>query len=169
MIKAFLGATTVLLVGAGVAGGPGKSVRSVVFRSSASIPLPTSAEGTNSTPGAFALPLLGSVSFRCRPDWSVQPVFDLRGASATEEVTIRAGGVLRRRFTHSPGAQEVALPFGHYGIVRFTVHQITEAREIEAAVTADFIAGTFAERAASGRVGACYVRRWSVRMDVRPY
>ena len=89
MIKAFLGGITVLLVGAGVAAGPGSTVLSRVAR------LP--AEGTNSTPAVFALPQLAPVSFRCRPNWSVQPVFDLR-ADATEEVTIRAGGVVRRSF-----------------------------------------------------------------------
>jgi hypothetical protein len=104
------------------------------------------------------------VSFRCRPDWSVQPGFDLRGAAATEEVTIRAGAVVRRNFTR----ERLALPFGHYGTVRITVRQADEAREIDAAVTADFVAGTFAVRVSS-RLGACYVRRWSVWMVVRPY
>jgi len=166
VIKAFLGAITVLLVGAGAAVAP------------------TGGSGTDSTPGALVLPQLGSVSFRCGPDWSVQPMFDLRGAVATEEVTIRAGEVVRRNFTRRvvgrvhgrPLVEEqfsrglaLAVPPGHYRTVRFAVRQATEARVIEAAVRTDFVAGTFAVRGVSGRLGACYVRRWSVRIDVRPY
>jgi hypothetical protein len=124
------------------------------------------------------------VSFRCRPDWSVQPVFDLRGAVATEEVTIRSGAEVRRNFTREAvgrvrgrpvpevrvsRAEELALPFGHYGTAWITVRQADEAREIDAAVTADFVAGTFTFRGISRPLGACYVRRWSVRMVVRPY
>jgi len=184
VIKAFLGATTVLLVGAGPAAGPAVSARSVDLRGSGSAHLRTSASATDSTPGALALPQLGSVSFRCGADWSVQPVFDLRGAVATEEVTIRAGEVVRRNFTRRvvgrvhgrPLVEEqfsrglaLAVPPGHYRTVRFAVRQATEARVIEAAVRTDFVAGTFAVRGVSGRLGACYVRRWSVRIDVRPY
>jgi hypothetical protein len=184
VIKAFLGAITVLLAGAGAAVGPTTTVRFVRVRTSAPVHVRTSAEGTNSTPGALALPQLGFVSFRCRPDWSVQPVFDLRGAAATEAVTVRAGGIVRRNLRgriaervrggslieqQFSRAREVALPFGHYGTARFTVRQADEAHEISAAVTADFVAGTFAKRGVSRRLGACYVRRWSVQMDVRPY
>ena len=193
MIKAFLGAITVLFVAGGAAAGPTTTVRFVRVRTSAPVHVRASAdgtgrasaEGTNSTPGALALPQLGSWrSLPCRPDWSVQPAFDLRGAAATEAVTVRAGAVVRRNFggrvaeqvrrrrlieEQFSRAREVALPFGHYATARFTVRQADEAREIEAAVTVDFVAGTVAVRGTAGRFGACYVRRWSVRIDVRPY
>jgi hypothetical protein len=63
----------------------------------------------------------------------------------------------------------LALPFGRYGSVSFTIRQGTEAREIVATVRAEFVDGTFAIRGVRGRLGACYARRWFVRMDVRPY
>lgn len=129
------------------------------------------------------LPQLGFVGFRCG-GWLVQPFFDTRNAVATEEVTIRAGAVTKRNFTRIvvrrvhgrslierrfSSEPQVALPFARCRVATFTVQRGTEAREIRASVTAEFVAGTFAMRGVPVRRGACYVRRWSVRMDVRPY
>ena len=44
-------------------------------------------------------------------------------------------------------AQELALPFGRYRTVTFSLRQADEARVIDATLTADFVAGTFAVRA----------------------
>ena len=183
MIKAFLGVVVVLLAAAGAANGPGRSwadSRRLSPRTS-SVSIPLTAEGTDSTPGVFALPQLGSVSFRCGRNLSVQPFFSMASAVASEEVTIRAGTMTRRNFkeravgrTHgrpvfeeefSP-AEELALPSGHYGIVNFTVHQGDEARLIEATLTAEFVAGTFRVPGVREPLAACYVKRWSVRMIV---
>jgi hypothetical protein len=65
-------------------------------------------------------------------------------------------------------ARELMLPFGDYRSVSFTIRQDTEAREIVGTVQAELIAGTFAVRGVRQRLGACYVKRWWVRMDVRP-
>jgi hypothetical protein len=185
MIKAFLGAVAALLAVVGAAGGPATSrpdPRRGFTRASSVTDL-LEAEGTNSTPGAFPLPQLGSASFRCDRNWAVQPRFDMHSAVATEGVAIRAVTIARRNFTgtvvgrlhgrpligqeHSR-AQELALPFGHYRTVTFTVRQGDEAREIDATLTAHFVAGAFAVRGVPGRRGACYVKRWSVRMNVSP-
>jgi hypothetical protein len=178
MIKAFLGAIAVLLVAAGTAAGPVS--RFVPARPPARFQRPAPAqpgalaqppaEGRSSTPAIFALPELGSAGFRCGRRWAVEPFFDMRLSLATEGVTIRAGAVARRNFTYKvvgrihgkPLLEEqfsragvLALPFGHYRSVTFRVRQSTEPREIDATITADF--------------GLCYVRRWSVQMDVSPY
>ena len=184
MIKAFLGAIAVLLVAAGAAAGPGSRfapARPMArFPPGASAPpgalaqlgasAQLAAEGTSSTPAAFALPQLGSAGFRCGRRWSVEPFFDMRLSVATEGVTVRAGAIARRNFTYKvvgrihgkPLLEEqfsragvLALPFGHYRSVTFRVRQSTEARAIDATITADF--------------GPCYVRRWSVQMQVSPY
>lgn len=116
------------------------------------------------------LPQLGSVSFRCGRRSSVQPFFDMRLALATDAVTVRDGAVTRSNYTRKvigrlhgrpliedefSRAPELVLPFGHYRTVTFEIRQATEAHEIDATLTADF--------------GACYVKRWLVRMNVRPY
>jgi hypothetical protein len=187
VIKAFLGAIAMLLVAGGGAVGPAIRVRSGPAPPGAAptraIPA-RAAEATNSTPGVFPLPQIGSAGFTCNRGWEVQPFFDLGSAIATEAVTIRAGAATRRNFTfravgghrgrrlveqESSRARELALPFGRYGSVSFTIRQGTEAREIVATVRAEFVDGTFAIRGVRGRLGACYARRWSVRMDVRPY
>lgn len=187
MIKAFLGAIAMLLVAGGDAVGPAIRVRSGPAPPGAAgtsaIPART-AGGTNSTPGVFPLPQIGSAGFTCNRDREVQPFFDLGSAIATEAVTIRAGAATRRNFTFRAvgrhrgrrlveeefsRARELALPFGRYGSVSFTIRQGTEAREIVATVRAEFVDGTFAVRGVRGRLGACYARRWSVRMDVSPY
>jgi hypothetical protein len=186
MIKAFVSAAAVLLAGAGAVGGPltrgADGLRDPTQATAVLAPL--EAEGTNSTPGVFALPQLGSAGFRCRRGWTVQPFFDEGSAVATEAVTIRAGSVTRRNFTDAvagrihgrslierkfSSSQRLALPSGHYRTATFTVHQGDEAREIDATVTAEFVAGTFAVRGVAGRLGTCYVKRWSVRMNVSPY
>ena len=144
MIKVLLGATAVLLAGAATAAGPVLRTRPAraprsssraarTPRSSSRVapaPAREAAEGTSSTPGVFTLPRLGSVGFRCGRRWEVQPVFDMRSALATDEVTIRAGAVTRHNFTRKvvgrlhgrplveeqvSRALELALPFGRYG------------------------------------------------------
>ena len=188
MIKAFLVAIAMLLAAGGGAVGP-----AIGERPGAARPVAASthvrgaqlgAEGTNSTPGAFALPQLGSAGFSCNRDWEVQPVFDLGSAVATEAVAIRAGAITRRNFTFKvvgtlrgrklieeefSRARELALPYGHYRSASFTIRQGTEAREIVARVRVEFADGTFAVRGVPTRLGACYAKRWSVRMDVSPY
>jgi hypothetical protein len=62
----------------------------------------------------------------------------------------------------------LALPFGDYRSVSFTIRQDTEAREIVATVRAESVAGTFAVGAVRGRLSTCYAKRGWVRMDVRP-
>ena len=187
MIKAFLGAIAMLLVAGGGAVGPAVRVRSAgaPFRAggTTAVSVRASTAGTNSTPGTFALPQLGSAGFSCDRDWEVRPFFDLSSATATEAVTIRAGAVTRQNFgfrvvgrfsgrkaveEEFSRAREVALPSGRYGSVSFTIRQGTEPRDIVATVRADFVDGTFAVRGVRGRLGACYVKRWSVRMDVSP-
>ena len=85
----------------------------------------------------------------------------MHSAVATEEVTIRAGAIVRRNITRKvvsrvhgrplieqqySSAQELALPFGRYRTVTFSVWQADEARVIDATPTDDFVAGTFAVR-----------------------
>ncbi len=59
--------------------------------------------------------------------------------------------MIEEEFSRAP---ELALPFGHYRTVTFAIRQGTEAHEIDATLTAVF--------------GACYVKRWLVRMNVSP-
>jgi hypothetical protein len=181
VIRAFLGAIVVLLAAGGGAVAP--AIRVTPAEPARSAPARLGTGATDSTPGAFALPQLGRAGFTCGRDWEVQPVFDMRPAFATEAVTIRAGAITRRNFTikavgrihgrplteqQFSRAQELTLPFGDYRSVSFTIRQGTEAHEIMATVRAEFAAGTFAVRGVPGRLGACYVKRWSVRMDVSP-
>ncbi len=174
MIKAFIGAIAAFLAATSVAAKPADVARR----------LRAGAEGTSSTPAVFALPQLGSAGFICGRDWTVQPFFNMGSAVATEEATIRAGAVARRNFAvrivgpsrgkplieekFSP-AQQLELPFGHYRAVAFGVRQGGEAREIVATVRADVVAGTFKVRGVPEPLGACYVQRWSVTMNVSPY
>ena len=65
--------------------------------------------------------------------------------------------------------RQLALPFGHYRNVTFTVRQSTEARAIAAIVGAEFVAGKFRAPADSEEFAKCYVKRWAVRIDVSPY
>ena len=188
MIKAFIGAIAMLLVAGGGAVGPAIRARSgpapLGAAGMSALPARAAAEGTNSTPGEFALPRIGFAGFTCNRGWEVQPFFDLGSAIATEAVTIRAGAVARRNFTFRAvgrflgrrlveeqfsRARELVMPSGRYRSVSFTIRQGTEAREVVATVRAEFVDGTFAVRGVRGRLGACYARRWSVRMDVRPY
>ena len=152
MIKAFLAALAGLLAAAGFA----------VALATIADPTDAGPEGTSSTPGAFALLQLGSASFGCDSNWAVQPRQDMHSAVATEKVTIRAGAIVRRNITRKvvgpvhgrplieqqySSAQELALPFGRYRTVTFSLRQADEARVIDATLTADFVAGTFAVRA----------------------
>jgi hypothetical protein len=52
--------------------------------------------------------------------------------------------------------------------VSFTVRQDTEPHEIVATVRAELVDGTVAVPWIRGRLGDCYVKRWSVVMDLRP-
>lgn len=187
MIRAFLGAIAVLLTaGAGALGPAVPDRRGVVplaAPGTSAIPAALGIEESDSTPGVFPLPQLGSAGFVCARDWEVRPFFDLGSAIATEAVTIRAGALTRRNFSYEvvgrlhgrpvverqfSRAQELALPFGDYRSVSFTIRQDTEPREIVATARAELVAGTFAVGGVRGRLGACYVKRWLVRMGVRP-
>ena len=85
----------------------------------------------------------------------------MHSAVATEEVRIRAGAIVRRNITRKvvgrvhgrplieqeySSARELALPFGRYRTVTFSLWQADEARVIDATLTGDFVAGTFAVR-----------------------
>jgi len=170
MIKALTGVISMLMAAMSVVAQPATTV--------------DPAEGTSSTPRVLALPQLGSVGFRCSRSWAVQPFFDLAQAVATEEVTIRAGSLTKRNFarevvgrsygkaiTRVAVAQirQLALPFGHYRKVTFTVRQSTEARAIAAIVGVEFVAGKFRVAADSEELAGCYVKRWAVRIDVSAY
>lgn len=141
------------------------------------------AEGTSSTPGVFALPQIGAVSFRCDRAFRVQPLFDTHGATSEEAVTIRAGNVTRRNFTtrtvgysngmplretHYAPNPVLTLPYAHYDKVVFTARTGTEARALAATVTARFVDGVV-KRNGAPPLGGCYVKHWSASMSVSPY
>jgi hypothetical protein len=143
----------------------------------------TSAEGTSSTPGVFQLPQMGFVSFRCDRAFRAQPFFDTSGVGAEEEVIVHAGNVTRRNFTtrivghaHGKPLREtsylsehvVALPYAHYTTVTFILSTGTEARALNAKVTAEFVAG-IDKRKGYPPLGACYVKHWLISMSVSPY
>jgi hypothetical protein len=124
------------------------------------------------------------VRVRCDVNLGVQVIFDMRGTASEDAVTIRAGGTTWRNFrTRVVGRtragqtlREVtyarrsrfAIPFGDYHTITIAVHQGTEARAIDATARAVFVAGMF--KAGSGpRLYGCYVRRWSSRVEVRPF
>jgi hypothetical protein len=86
----------------------------------------------------------------------VRPLFDLGSAIAAGAVTIRAGALTRRNFSYEvvgrlhgrpvverefSRLRELALPFGDYRSVSFTIRQDTEARDIAAIVRAELVAG----------------------------
>ena len=150
---------TLSTTGSGAAAGPAEPAHP---------PARLKAEGTSSTPAVIALPQLGSAGVVCGRDWTAQPFFYAGPAGATEEVRIRAGVAPLVEEELSP-AQQLALPFGHYRTVVFRVRQGTQAREIVATVTAEVVAGTFKVRGVPEALGACYVKRWSVAMNVNPY
>jgi hypothetical protein len=187
VIRAFLGAIAVLLTAGAGAVGPAipdrRGVAPLAVAGATAIPAAPGTEGPSSTPGVFPLPQLGSAGFVCVPDSEVRPFFDLGSAIATEAVTIRAGALARRNFSYEvvgrlhgrpvverefSRARELALPFGDYRSVSFTIRQDTEPREIVATARAELVAGTFAVGGVRGRLSSCYVKRWWVRMDVRP-
>ena len=114
----------------------------------------------------------------------MQPFFDTHGVASEEAVTIRAGNITRRNFkTRTVGSSGgkplrettyaaghiLALPYAHYGRVVFTARTGTEARELHATVTAQFVAGVFHQTNGHPPLGACYVRHWNVSMSVSPY
>jgi hypothetical protein len=126
---------------------------------------------------------MGFISFRCDRAFRVQPFVDTHGVASEEAVTIRAGNITRRNFkTRTVGSSGgkplrettyaaghiVALPYAHYGRVVFTAKTGTEARELRATVTAQFVDGAFQSNG-HARFRACYVRHWSVSMSVSPY
>jgi hypothetical protein len=138
-------------------------------------------QGTGSTPGVLPIPQMGFVSFRCDRAFRVQPFFSTRGATNGEDiVTVRAGNVVRRNFAtrvvHQAGKTFhemtilprpiVALPFAHYRLVKFVVREGSEARILDARVSAQFVARRVQE---NGRppLGACLVKRWSLALAVR--
>jgi hypothetical protein len=126
---------------------------------------------------------MGFVAFRCDRAFRVQPFFDTRGATATERVTIQGPNITRRNFrtrvvgryrgkplrktSYSP-ERVIALPFAHYGNVTFIVSTGSEARALNARVTAQFVAGIFKKRGYPP-LGACYVKHWLVSMTASPY
>jgi hypothetical protein len=95
MIRAFVGAIAMLLVAGAGAVGPAipdrRGVAPLAVAGTGAVPAARDTEGSDSTPGVFALPQLGSAGFVCGPDWEVRPFFDLGSALATEALTIRAG------------------------------------------------------------------------------
>ena len=122
---------------------------------------------------------MGFVSFRCDRAFRVEPFFDTHGsANGDELVTLRAGDLVKRNFKtrvvhqrgktlHETAASpnpRIALPYAHYGVVTFAVHEGSEARILDAKVSAEFVAG-FRQNGRSV-LGACYVRRWSLSLEV---
>jgi hypothetical protein len=91
----------------------------------------------------------------------------MRGADATDTVTVRAGGITRRNFTTRVVGQRHG-PFGHYRKVVFTVRQGTEARALTANADVEFVAGAVVRK---GRPlgSACFAKHWHVDMNVSPY
>jgi hypothetical protein len=136
--------------------------------------------GTGSTPGILPIPQMGFVSFRCDRAFRVEPYFDTHGSTNGDDlVTVRAGDVMRRNFaTHvvpldgktldeiaiSP-KPIVALPYAHYGLVTFAIHEDSEARILDANVSAHFVARS--RNSGRAALGACYVRRWLLALRVR--
>jgi len=98
-------------------------------------------------------------------------------------VTIRARNLTRRNFAkrvvgrnrgrplretrYSPEPM-IALPFANYGKVTFVVSTGSEARALNAHVTAQFVAGIF-KTSGHPPLGACYVKHWLVSLSVSPY
>jgi len=138
-------------------------------------------KGTGSTPGVLPIPQMGFVSFRCDRAFRVQPFFSARGAiNGDDVVTVRAGNIVRRNFTmrvvHQAGKALhemtisprpiVALPYAHYRLVTFVVREGSEARILDARVSAQFVAGRVRK---NGRpiLNACYVKRWLLALAVR--
>jgi hypothetical protein len=139
------------------------------------------AEGTGSTPGVLQVPQMGFVSFRCDRAFRVQPFFDTHGSTNGDDVvTVRARRIVRRNFTtrvvrrggktfHETtlsSAPLVALPYGHYRRVTFEIHEGSEARILDATVSAEFVAGTVASHPGPP-LHACYVKRWLLSLTVR--
>jgi hypothetical protein len=140
------------------------------------------AMGTGSTPGVLSIPQMGFVSFRCDRAFRVQPFFSTRGAINGDDVvvTVRAGNVVRRNFAtrvvHQAGKTLyemaisprpiISLPYAHYRLVTFAVREGSEARILDARVSAQFVARRVRE---NGRtpLGACLVKRWSLALAVR--
>jgi hypothetical protein len=120
------------------------------------------------------------VSFRCDRAFRVQPFFDTHGSTNGDDlVTVRAGRVVRRNFTKRvvrrgnktfneitiSSAPVVALPYSHYGRVTFRIREGSEARILDAGVTADFVASKSTSRDGVS-LGACYVKRWLLSLTV---
>ena len=124
---------------------------------------------------------MGFVSFRCDRASRVQPYFSTRGAiNGDDVVTVRAGNVVRRNFAtrvvHPTGKTLhemtisprpiVALPYAQYRLVTFVVREGSEARILDARVSAQFVARRVRK---NGRtiLSTCYVKRWSLALAVR--
>jgi hypothetical protein len=135
------------------------SAVAAVVLAGAWLPASTTFEGTASTPGVFAIPQMGFVSFRCDEHFRAAPFFDTSGTATNEDVTIHAGNVTRRELTTPTHDSVVGLPFAHYKEVTFTAGAIDEARALTARLTAQFV----------DRAGSCYVRRWTVELKVSPF
>ena len=147
----------------------------------ASTPQPSQqAEGTGSTPGVLPIPQMGFVSFRCDRAFRVQPFFDTTGATnGADVVTVLAGDVVRRNFVtrvmHEGGktlhemtispTPVIALPYAHYRLVTFVIHEGSEARILDAKVRAQFVAGPVGKNGRS-TPHACYVKRWLLALAV---
>jgi hypothetical protein len=105
-------------------------------------------------PQSFTIPQAGRIGFRCDSAGAVQPFYDGHGTPSEDAVTIRAGAVVRRNYTtrvvgHAHGRPLIefrfstpaylALPYGDYPTVMFTIEQGTEARIIHARATVQFM------------------------------
>jgi hypothetical protein len=178
-----LAVVTVLVAGCGTATVPRQKQVATprhAFKASPSQPA-RGAQGTGSTPGVLPIPQMGFVSFRCDRAFRVQPFFSTQGATNGDDVvTVRAGNVVRRNFTttvvHKAGKTLhemtisprpiIALPYAHYRLVIFVVREGSEARILDATVSAQFVARRVGKH---GRpiLGACYVKHWSLDLAVR--
>jgi hypothetical protein len=122
----------------------------------------------DSTPGAFQIPQLGTVSFECDNAFRIRPVF-LISQPGAEQVTIRAGAITSSYKSGQPSPTpptQLSLPFGLYHSTTFIIHQGTEARMLTATIRVDLASGRYRR---SGRYfGTCLVRHWTIDMDVKP-
>jgi hypothetical protein len=159
--------------------------KTTVVTTHAAPPAALAGQGTSSTPGVFVVPQMGFASFRCGTGGQgVQPFYDTQNTTSEEKVSIQAGPTVKRNFTvktvghvnghpltevhYAPGFR-LALPFGHYDTVTFTVEQGTEARTLQARVVAKFAAGNFNRKGVVGPRYACFVTHWTVDENVSPY
>jgi hypothetical protein len=141
-------------------------------------------QGTSSTPGAFTLPGLGTVGFRCNSAFAVQPTFNTSDSPTEDTITMRAGRVVVRNYRKvvvhehghrlteirfAPMGSSLALPFGHYRTVVVSAHEATEARAITGTLQVTFMAGRFRDSPRGPLLGACFAVRWKAVVNISPF